>query len=935
MCYFYTTKPKVYHDMKKIQSLLFALACAFGASAITPYALIPDETLPANSGFSKIEKNAENNSWVLTCTNNDFGNVRPTVQFKPLAEEPAKDLVVLAFDYRSTRSVGNFRISVPNAGKNGDKDFTKDVVITMPKGDTWRTVRVTIKANRTNPIYKLGLVGQIFKLSYMDLLPEATLELRNVRIEEDEVSPNLVTLARSESNFIEAEDFNTSVTTGKAFTAHQADRSQIAEYHNPVPGQFPIYAFTSAGYTVVNGSMEESARLLQKKYRDMWDAGFNITEGTAWPGVDAAALWPDREINGAYCYLFEGTGLKMMLRAGMDNNNDVLEVVGAAKTSPNIAGYCIKDEPHCKDFADTRTKLERVRAVDNDHLLYGNLLHINTPPGAIGATSYDNYVERYINETCMGLFSYDYYGVRCTDPKDETKVELQPNFFMNLEIISKFSKAYHKPFWAFTRASSSGWHTVEGVMGAQTYKYPVPTEEWMRVQAFAALLYGAQGLQYWPYTSCDDGDQAPIDNMGNLSNTYYYAKHINADVKALTWVFLGAELLHAGHTNAVTPVGCQRVNAAMLPQGVTAVASDGSGVAVGVLQNGKNVFVMVLNADIHNAQTATVTLDKSMKQVLVDGTTQEVAAGTKTHELRPGSFVIYLADENAAELDTYASTPGTHSNYRIDSPEVAVSAHSSASNGHYIADMGSASWNIYSLITPEDPDRIITAEQAAENWGASFNYTFDVPEDMDANLYIGHCVPWGDYGRVASVGAKPGLSYTVEGNPTLNWPKQYAASMILYVDDKEVVPANQPKRPAVPETFTEDGAEFNRILADENSWVSTANADGSASNVLYFWPAQGGSNDLDIRYNDKPDYQDLHLSAGTHKITVKSLSYPWHFDNIKIDTVNASGLETIAEDSINYPVEWYDLQGRSIDPAKAAHGVYIRRQGAVAKKVVL
>ena len=123
----------------------------------------------------------------------------------------------------------------------------------MPASDKWQTVRLNIKSARTNPIYKVGQAGQFFWLHFMDLVPTSTIQLKNVRIEEDEVSPRPVTLEVSDKNIIEAEDFNAS-TTGSSFASRQLDRSKIASYINPVPGEFPIYAFTSAGYTMIEGA---------------------------------------------------------------------------------------------------------------------------------------------------------------------------------------------------------------------------------------------------------------------------------------------------------------------------------------------------------------------------------------------------------------------------------------------------------------------------------------------------------------------------------------------------------------------------------------------------------------------------------------------------------------------------------------------------------
>ena len=70
------------------------------------------------SGFSKIEYNAGDGVWTLTATQNDFGDTRPTVQCKPLTQELHKDYIVVAFDYKSDRAVGNFRITVNKAGRN-------------------------------------------------------------------------------------------------------------------------------------------------------------------------------------------------------------------------------------------------------------------------------------------------------------------------------------------------------------------------------------------------------------------------------------------------------------------------------------------------------------------------------------------------------------------------------------------------------------------------------------------------------------------------------------------------------------------------------------------------------------------------------------------------------------------------------------------------
>ena len=196
------------------------------------------------------------------------------------------------------------------------------------------------------------------------------------------------------------------------------------------------------------------------------------------------------------------------------------------------------------------SKLAAVRDLDDEHLLYGNLLHINTVPAAIGASSYDYYVNEYVKRSGIGMLSYDYYAVRQFDQNDESSasVKLMPNFFQNLEVISKLAKYYNTSFWAFTRAMSSTWHSSgmeNSVLEKKTIQIPGTQRGAHARTGFSALLYGAQGLQYWPYMSCDGCNDAPITRDGTKNPAWYYAKNINTEVTALTWVFLGAEMLHA------------------------------------------------------------------------------------------------------------------------------------------------------------------------------------------------------------------------------------------------------------------------------------------------------------------------------------------------------------------------------------------------------
>ena len=69
----------------------------------------------------------------------------------------------------------------------------------------------------------------------------------------------------------------------------------------------------------------------------------------------------------------------------------------------------------------------------------------------------------------------------------------------------------------------------------------------------------------------------------------------------------------------------------------------------------------------------------------------------------------------------------------------------------------------------------------------------------------------------------------------------------------------------------------------------------------------------------------MKLTAGEHKITVKSMSYPWHFDALKISAIQ-SGIQGIGidENSEIAASQYFDLQGRQLSSAPEK-GLYLRR----------
>lgn len=872
----------------KIRLFLMALVISLSFVSMAQGYPMTISEIPLTSGFSS-DYDPETDTWTLTCETNDGGAYLPVIRLNTITEQVPDQYTSLCFDYRSTDDINTidmvmYKVFLGSATRTYEFDRT------MKATDEWKTFRVDLAAQRTATTVRfLNKAGQYQDIRFLGLPIGGAIQIRNIRYDVNEFPFKDLSISYEGESLIEAEDFNGAADT-KA--GHSSRHNQLPElntfYTHPTGKYFPIYAWGSVDFE--GGKGDEAPAFLQKQYQELWDCGFTITQGTAWPGVDKAFLFDGQEVNGVKINLREGTELSMICKAGLSSYSEIQSTVSSAKSSDRLGGWFIMDEPHRKHFPQMTQKVNWIREFDTEHILYGNLLNISTDMSAIGFTSYDEYVHTFMREVGTGFISYDYYPVRQYD--DTKEIYIEPDFFNNLEIVSKLAKYYHTSFWAFA-------HSVASNCGKAGVSYPTPEENHMRVQIFGNLAYGAQGVQYFTYKCPNPYDgytyyDAPIDVNNEKTPVWYMVQNINRDIHALTWVFLGAEFLRAGHTNAETPVGCTRLTKDMLPEGINSVISDGQGVCVSLLKNGKNLFMMVLNGDIHNAQKVTVEKEIAVKRVLMDGTTEAEAAGAKEYELTPGHFVLYLVSEDEPETEEADVPFYETSDYRDDADDVFITPDQNASGGHYISAMGDPRWNGYSAILPTNGDRTISREEAISNWGAVFNYTITVPVDMDVDISVKHAVPWSAYGRVASIGVEPGYQYAIDGNPALNWPKQYAASMTLAIDGNELTPFNQPLRPSVPAVFSEDGTEFDAILADKDRWISTKEADGTVSNVLYFWPESGSDDGLTSVYNETPDYRDVKLKAGTYKLTVTSLCYPWHFDNLRITPAGVqSGIDII------------------------------------------
>jgi hypothetical protein len=170
----------------------------------------------------------------------------------------------------------------------------------------------------------------------------------------------------------------------------------------------------------------------------------------------------------------------------------------------------------------------------------------------------------------------------------------------------------------------------------------------MRLQVYANLAYGAQGIQYFTYwsatslttASVEDQRGAPISAAGKRTVVYDRIKLMSQEIKNLSGLFLGSKVVWVRHTGkGRIPNGTVRLTS--LPDAVKVLETNGKPAIVALLENGDNYILVVINKDFLNGMDLTFYGNETVKKVLKDGTIVPASVYENSLELDPGDAAIY------------------------------------------------------------------------------------------------------------------------------------------------------------------------------------------------------------------------------------------------------------------------------------------------------
>ena len=212
-------------------------------------------------------------------------------------------------------------------------------------------------------------------------------------------------------------------------------------------------------------------------------------------------------------------------------------IVPSIKDHPSMWQYYLADEPTMKRLNELQDIQQRITKYDKDAKCYINLLPNSTKKvlEAIGVEKYSDYLQAF-NKVKQPQISYDFYPVQGKTVRDD-------KWYPILEDIRKESLRTGKPFWAY-------------IMCVPHHVYPMPTMGHLRLQCYVNLAYGAQGIQYFSYSTPAPTKQynfhdGPLLRNGKKGKTYNLVKKMNAELKPVASIFWKSEVTGIEHRKCV------------------------------------------------------------------------------------------------------------------------------------------------------------------------------------------------------------------------------------------------------------------------------------------------------------------------------------------------------------------------------------------------
>jgi hypothetical protein len=271
--------------------------------------------------------------------------------------------------------------------------------------------------------------------------------------------------------------------------------------------------------------------------------------------------------------------------------SNVTAAIKPLLANPAVYGYYLRDEPPSTFFPGLASVSSVVHELAPDKWAYINLFPNYAENWQLGASSYEEYLEKFIATCHPKQLSYDHYGLM-----DDGS--LREGYWRNLEQMRVVAKKYNIPFWNI-------------VLSVAHFNYREPTAADLRFEVYSSLASGARGLAYFTYFAPQVGNYrgAPIDQFGNPTPAWSWLQNVNLQIQKLAPTLLDLTSDDVYHFGSV-PNGCHAATTNSL------VSNTGPDFAVGdFTHRDGSRYVMLVNKNVSKSVVGSVEFRKPPKAV--------------------------------------------------------------------------------------------------------------------------------------------------------------------------------------------------------------------------------------------------------------------------------------------------------------------------------
>ncbi len=209
-----------------------------------------------------------------------------------------------------------------------------------------------------------------------------------------------------------------------------------------------------------------------------------------------------------------------------EQKSEIKARVDLYKDHPAFAGHIIYDEPSAALFDNIAKVKEFYEEYLPDKEYFVNLLP-DTSAGQLGAETYNDYLEQFLQKVQPEMLSYDRYPLTYDTSGNP---DLGIGYIANFEKAAVKAKEYNIPFYMFILT-----------MGHWNYRTPKNYDD-LAWQVYNSMAYGAKGIETFTYwTTMGTGENITyglIDWYGNRTQTWYSMQQLISEIKAFESVYM-------------------------------------------------------------------------------------------------------------------------------------------------------------------------------------------------------------------------------------------------------------------------------------------------------------------------------------------------------------------------------------------------------------